>query len=164
MISPLAVDRLRSWLDALSDQNEPVMTRAVKNSPKAKGAGGTGGLEGAQLLLGTGAGAATLGTEEGRADSSVRPPATDSRGAWEKLVAAAEEKLERSFVDLLRNGRDATGASAASPEHSQAPAGARGSVRLGSVKRQLLGRGTPRGLHGCPLSLRLAWLGILNHM
>jgi len=35
---------------------------------------------------------------------------------------------------------------------------------LGLVMRQLLGRGTPRGLQGCSLSHFLTWFRILSHL
>ena len=49
-----------------------------------------------------------------------------------RLLRQRGEKVERSFAHCYEKGRDATRASAASPEYSQASAGARGSAQLGT--------------------------------
>ena len=112
---------------------------AGQGLPQQRSAGGVGGLAGAHLLFGARAGASVLGGKEGRTSGGVRQPATDSGRTREAVVAAAGREGGTELCALLGNGRHATRASAASPEYSQASAGARGGVQPGTGHAQAFG-------------------------
>jgi transposase len=78
------------------------------------------------------------------------------------LLRQRGEKLERSFAHLYETGGMRRVHLRRHPNILKRLLVHVAAFNLGLVMRQLLGRGTPRGLQGCPLSLFLAWLEVLS--
>jgi transposase len=78
------------------------------------------------------------------------------------LLRQRGEKLERSFAHLYETGGMRRVHLRRHPNILKRLLVHVAAFNLGLVMRQLLGRGTPRGLQGCSLSLFLAWLKVLS--
>src|SRR5437879_1953621 len=74
-----------------------------------------------------------------------------------RLLRQRGEKLERSFAHLYETGGMRRVHLRRHPNILKRLLVHVAAFNLGLVMRQLLGRGTPRGLQGCPLDLLLAW-------
>jgi len=113
-------------------------------------------------MLGTGAGPATLGRkkEEQAAVYANRRRIRGERG--KSLLRQRGEKLERSFAHLYETGGMRRVHLRRHPNLLKRLLVHVAAFNLGLVMRQLLGRGTPRGLQGCNLDLLGAWLGVLS--
>ena len=79
-----------------------------------------------------------------------------------RLLRQRGEKLERSFAHLYETGGMRRVHLRRHPNILKRLLVHVAAFNLGLVMRQLLGRGTPRGLQGCPLDLLLAWLRLLT--
>ncbi len=79
-----------------------------------------------------------------------------------RLLRQRGEKLERSFAHLYETGGMRRVHLRRHPNILKRLLVHVAAFNLGLVMRQLLGRGTPRGLQGCPLDLLLALLRLLT--
>src|SRR5438128_2442933 len=79
-----------------------------------------------------------------------------------RLLRQRGEKLERSFAHLYETGGMRRVHLRRHPYILKRHVVHVAAFNLGLVMRQLLGRGTPRGLQGCPLDLLLALLRLLT--
>src|SRR5256885_6119543 len=91
-----------------------------------------------------------------------RQPAADSGERGKRLLRQRGEKLERSFAHLYETGGMRRVHLRRHPNILKRLLVHVAAFNLGLVMRQMLGRGTPRGLQGCPLDLLLALLRLLT--